>query len=196
MKIIVGLGNAGKRYVETRHNIGFAVANAFAARHGLSGWRRRFHALVIEAHLADERILLMKPETYVNESGRAVRCAVDWCRVSPSNVMIICDDFNLDLGRLRFRAGGSSGGHNGLKSIIEHLGTEDAQRLRVGIGRDSRVADKDFVLSSFAPEETGAVNEAVARAAEGLDAWLASGIERCQNEYNASTTTQEEEADA
>ena len=121
MKIIVGIGNPGAKYANTRHNVGFMVIDALAERHGVSRWRRRFHALAAECVINGVRVLLLKPETYVNESGRAVREAADWCRTPLDDMIVVCDDFNLALGRLRFRCRGRDGGHNGLKSIIDHL---------------------------------------------------------------------------
>jgi len=185
MKIIVGIGNPGREYADTRHNIGFMVAERLAADHRLGPWRARFHARVAEGNLAGARALLIKPETYVNESGRAVRAALDWCRAEPQDVMVVCDDFNLALGRLRVRAQGSSGGHHGLDSIIGSLGTADVPRLRLGIGTEQGGRGRDFVLSTFSAAERPIVEEAVRRAAQAVEVWLNSGIESCQNQFNA-----------
>jgi len=199
MKIIVGIGNPGKEYAETRHNIGFMVVDRLAADHGLGPWRARFHSRAAEGSVAGAKALLMKPETYVNESGRAVRAALDWCRVETHDVMIVCDDFNLALGRLRVRAQGSSGGHHGLDSILGSLGTADVPRLRIGIGTEQGERGRDFVLSTFSAAERPIVEEAVRRAASAIEAWLQSGIESCQNQFNARSeadTDPREEADA
>ena len=147
--------------------------------------------------MSGNRTLLMKPETYVNETGRAVRDAMVWSRVSSQNIMIVCDDFNLPLGRLRIRGKGSSGGHKGLESVIARLATDDVPRLRIGIGAEKAGSDRDFVLSTFDASEREVINEAVERAARALEMWLASGLERCQNTFNAgpeppSETKQEE----
>jgi len=199
MKIIVGLGNPGREYEETRHNVGFRVVERLAARHGIGGWRRRFRSLVAEGRVERERVMLMKPQTFMNESGRAVRDATAWCDVDLGDVMIVCDDFNLSLGRLRVRGGGSSGGHNGLGSISEHLGGEEIPRLRVGIGSEKAGSDRDFVLSRFAGSERDMAEEGEERAARALEVWLESGLDRCQNEFNmspdAASRRKNEEAD-
>jgi len=198
MKIIVGIGNPGKEYAETRHNAGFMVVNRLAREHGIGPWRSRFHSRTAEGSVRGAKVLLMKPETYVNESGRAVRAAVDWCRAETPDVMIVCDDFNLALGRLRVRPQGRSGGHHGLDSILAALGAEPP-RLRIGIGAEEGGRGRDFVLSTFSAAERPVLDEAVQRAVRALEVWLESGIERCQNEFNASPDANKdprEEADA
>ena len=199
MKIIVGVGNPGKEYVGTRHNIGFRVVDELAARHRLTNWRRRFHSLALEGRHRDVRFLLMKPETFVNESGRAVCSAAEWCRVPVCDVLVVCDDLNLPLGRLRFRGKGRSGGHNGLQSIFDHLGTEEVSRLKIGIGTENGDRGRGFVLSRFSEAEKKNLEETTVRAAKALEVWLESGIERCQNEFNAdldSESGKKKEADA
>lgn len=199
MNIIVGIGNPGKEYAETRHNIGFMVVDRLARDHGLGPWRRRFLSRAVEGNLEGVKVLLMKPQTYVNDSGRAVRAAVDWCRVEPRDVMIVCDDFNLPIGQLRVRSRGSSGGHRGLDSILASLDTMEVPRLRIGIGSEAGGRGRDFVLSTFSPAERSVVEEADGRAARALEAWLKWGIERCQNEFNVkpgANRDDREEADA
>jgi len=193
MKIIVGIGNPGKRYADTRHNIGFRVVENLAARHRLTSWRRRFHAMAVEGQIGKEKALLMKPDTYVNESGRAVREAVEWCRTPLQEVIIVCDDFNLKLGRLRFRSSGGSGGHNGMESIVSYLATDEVPRLRLGIGGERESSDRDFVLSAFATEEREVAREMVERSARALEVWLESGMERCQNEFNSLPESKKQE---
>ncbi len=185
MKLIVGLGNPGREYVETRHNIGFMVVDDLARRGGQADWRRRFHSRAVKSRIAGSTVLLVKPKTYVNDSGRAVQAAVEWYRVEPQDVMVLCDDFNLPLGRLRVRGSGSSGGHKGLESILNALDTQDVPRLRVGIAVEGVSRDRDFVLSRFAPEERDALEEAVHRAARAVEVWIEFGLKRCQNEFNA-----------
>ena len=185
MKIIAGIGNPGEKYAETRHNIGFMVVDRLATEYGLSGWKRRFHALAAEGPAGGARLLLLKPETYVNESGRSLRAAADWCRVAPQDIMVVCDDFNLAVGRLRVRGKGGSGGHHGLESITTHLATDEYARLRLGIGGEAERCDRDFVLSRFSTEERVKVDEAIGRAVRALAVWLESGLARCQNEFNA-----------
>jgi PTH1 family peptidyl-tRNA hydrolase len=199
MKIILGIGNPGARYAETRHNVGYMVLDRLAAAHGLKGWKKRFHSLAVEGTIRGERVLLLKPETYVNESGRALRAAVDWCRVQPEDVMVALDDLNLDLGRLRVRPEGRGGGHNGLESIISHMGTSGVPRLRIGIGGAGPGEAVDRVLSRFSAAERPMVDEAVQRAVDALCVWIEAGIGRCQNEFNARAgkeTNDKEEADA
>jgi len=198
MKIIVGIGNPGKEYAETRHNAGFMVTDRLAREHGINSWRSRFHSRTAEGSVRGAKVLLMKPETFVNESGRAVRAAVDWCRVEVPDVMIVCDDFNLALGRLRVRPQGRSGGHHGLDSILAALGAEPP-RLRIGIGAEPGGRGRDFVLSTFSAAERPVLDEAVQRAVRALEVWLEAGMERCQNEFNASPDANKdprEEADA
>ncbi len=199
MKIIVGIGNPGREYAGTRHNVGFDVLDAFARAHGFGGWRGRFHSEATEGRVCGETVLLLKPETYVNESGRALRAALDWYGASMQDVIIVVDDFNLPCGRLRVRSGGRSGGHRGLESIAAHAGTDEVPRLKIGIGRPGVTrCGRDFVLSRFAPEERRAVEETVARAVRALEVWMRHGIERCQNEFNADASpdaTQSKEAD-
>ena len=196
MKIVVGIGNPGTKYARMRHNVGFMVVDRLAERRGLGPWRRRFHARAVEGRVGGEKVLLMKPETYVNETGRALSEAVAWCRIAPQDIMVVCDDLNLPLGRLRVRGGGSSGGHNGLESIADNIGTEDVPRLRVGIGAERQSDGRDFVLSSFSTDEWPIVGEAVDRAAQALAEWLARGLESCQNVYNRPVETNWEEDSA
>ncbi|MGO8704897.1 MAG: aminoacyl-tRNA hydrolase [Candidatus Brocadiia bacterium] len=184
MKIIVGIGNPGKEYAETRHNAGFMVVDRLAREHGIGPWRSRFHSRTAEGSVRGVKVLLMKPETFVNESGRAVRAAVDWCRVETPDVMVVCDDFNLALGRLRVRPQGRSAGHHGLDSILAALGAEPP-RLRIGIGTEQGGRGRDFVLSTFSTGERPVLDEAVQRAVRALEVWLESGMARCQNEFNA-----------
>ncbi len=134
MKLVVGLGNPGRQYTETRHNIGFRVVEQIANTSSGGTWSARFDGLTCDIRLGAEKLLLLKPMTYMNRSGRSVRSAIDFYKVELADLLIICDDVNLSLGKLRLRSGGSAGGNNGLKDIILHLGTEEFPRLRVGVG--------------------------------------------------------------
>ena len=185
MKVIVGIGNPGAEYVGTRHNVGFLAVDRFAALCGGARWRRRFHGRAAEVRLEGQAALLLKPETYVNESGRAAQEACAWHRVEPAGLMVVCDDFHLPLGRLRVRGGGGSGGHKGLASVMRCLGTEDAPRMRLGIGAERTAHDRDFVLSRFAAVEQPVVDAMIERAARALAVWMRAGLEACQNEFNA-----------
>src|SRR5206468_6420459 len=134
MKLVVGLGNPGPKYAGTRHNIGYAVVDYLSAAPGVGRWRRRFESQVAEAVEAAEQVLLMKPETFMNLSGRAVRAAADFYKLTPADLLVVCDDIALPLGKLRARARGSDGGQKGLRSIQEHLGTPEYPRMRIGVG--------------------------------------------------------------
>ena len=186
MKLVVGLGNPGKRYDGTRHNVGFAVIDALAAGPGASGFQSRFDSQVAEL-LDDggEKVLLQKPETFMNLSGRAVRQAVDFYQLPLSDVLVVCDDFNLPLGKLRFRAKGTHGGHNGLRDIQAHLGTTEYARLRIGVDAPPDDEAVDFVLGRFRPSEKPVIVDALSQAVQGVMLWIRQGIGPCMNQYNA-----------
>jgi peptidyl-tRNA hydrolase, PTH1 family len=190
MKLVVGIGNPGREYEATRHNVGFMVLDRLAEAHGIGSWRQRFHAQATDGLINGERCLLLKPGTYVNESGRAVRAAVDWCRISVDDVIVVCDDMHLPVGRLRVRGKGSSGGHNGLASIAAHLDGEGWTRLRIGIGRVEAGRAKSHVLSRFGKGDASVMDEAMERSVSALELWLAFGLDRCQNEFNSDPQAQ------
>ncbi len=171
MLLLVGLGNPGPEHEKNRHNIGFMAVDEIVRRHSFGAWRARFHALVAEGRLADRKVLAMKPTTFMNESGRAVAEAVRWYKLAPGDVLVIHDELDLTLGKVRLKYGGGHAGHNGLRSIIAHIGSDFA-RLRLGIGHPGR-KDKvhGYVLSDFAKPERPAVRrlvEAIAEAAPML----------------------------
>jgi PTH1 family peptidyl-tRNA hydrolase len=172
--LVVGLGNPGAQYVRTRHNVGFRVVGEFARRHGVETWRNKFHARV--AHVAGFNAMLVLPQTYMNDSGGSVAAVAGYYNVLPQNVLVVCDDIALPFGTLRMRRDGSSGGHNGLKSIIYVLGTEQFPRLRVGIGRSSPDAI-GVVLGAFTVAEEKALVEVVDRAVAGIETYLHGGVE-------------------
>jgi len=184
MKVIVGLGNPGAKYYGTRHNIGFEVIDYLAKAPAVGAFRSAFSAQVAEATEADEKILLMKPETFMNLSGRSVRAIVDFYKLTTADVLVVCDDFNLPLGKLRVRANGSAGGQNGLKNIQECLGTDAYLRMRVGVGQPGPGDAVDFVLSRFKPGERATVDEAIAAAANAVSTWIRRGAEACMNAAN------------
>ena len=185
MKIIVGIGNPGKTYERTRHNLGFRVVDVLLRRAGLSCKARRFHSRIAEATAWGERLLLAKPQVYVNESGWAVGEAVRWYKIDLADLLVISDDYHLSVGRIKISRKGSAGGHNGLASIIEALGTHDFARLRLGIGVEQRRCDRDFVLSPFSAEEEQIVGGAVDRAADAVVAWLRQGVDHCMDLFNS-----------
>jgi len=184
MKVIVGLGNPGAKYHGTRHNIGFEVIDYLAKAPAVGAFRSAFSAQVAEATEADEKILLMKPETFMNLSGRSVRAIVDFYKLTTADVLVVCDDFNLPLGKLRVRANGSAGGQNGLKNIQACLGTDAYLRMRVGVGQPGPGEAVDFVLSRFKPGERATVDEAIAAAANAVSTWIRRGAEACMNAAN------------
>jgi len=181
---VFGLGNPGKKYERTRHNIGFLIIERLAETLGADISHRQFHALTGETAIGSQPVLLVKPQTYMNESGRSVRAVLDWYRLEPGQVFVICDDLDLDPGRIRIRPGGSSGGHNGLKSIAAALGTIEFPRLRIGIGRPEPADAIDYVLSPLSAEQRDVLAQAAERAADAVKCWAAEGIEPCMNRFN------------
>ena len=184
MKVIVGLGNPGPKYVGTRHNIGWEVIDYLAASPTAETPRRKFDSLVIETREGAEQVLLVKPETFMNLSGRPVRAIIDFYKLDIADVLIICDDFNLPLGKLRVRSRGSHGGQNGLRNIQQALGTEDYTRLRVGVGEPGPGEAIDFVLTRFKPSERPKMDEAVEKAGQAAITFIRQGLEPCMNQAN------------
>lgn len=185
MTIVVGLGNPGRRYLGTRHNIGFAVADEVARRREAVFESGRGEALTARCGRGPDAVLVVKPLTMMNLSGAAVAAVAGFYKVDPSAILVAADDVNLALGRLRLRARGTAGGHNGFKSVIECLGTEEFPRLRVGVGRgDPRRDLADHVLARFDDDERDEVDRAIARAADAVETFLAEGIEAAMNRYN------------
>jgi PTH1 family peptidyl-tRNA hydrolase len=184
MKAVVGLGNPGSRYHGTRHNVGFAVIDALASGPGASRFQGRFQAQVAELMEGAEKILLVKPDTFMNLSGQSVRQLMDFYQLPVESLLVVCDDFNLPLGKLRARARGTHGGHNGLRDIQSHLGTTEYARLRIGVGSPRNEAI-DHVLGRFAASERPLIDEATATAVQAVVIWIHQGIEECMNRYNA-----------
>lgn len=183
-KLIVGLGNPEAKYLDTRHNIGFMVVDACANLWGLS-WQeeKRFQGLITQG---GKGIRLLKPLTYMNRSGQSVRAVYDWYKLSVDDVLVVYDDLDLAVGRLRLRKSGSAGGHNGMKSIIAHLGGQDFPRLRLGIGKSelSGTNTVSHVLGKFTPEEKPLIKSAIKLAVEAIEVSLEKGIEQAMNQYN------------
>ncbi|CAN5149622.1 aminoacyl-tRNA hydrolase [soil metagenome] len=186
MRVLVGLGNPGNKYASTRHNVGFAVVDYLAAAPGVTPFKPLFHSLVAEATDGSEKVLLVKPDTFMNLSGRAVRAIIDFYKLPPEHVLVMCDDFNLPLGKLRLRDSGSHGGQNGLRNIQEHLGTPDYSRLRLGVGAPDPGEAIDFVLSRFKPGEKSEVEAMIAKAAEAALCWVRFGSATAMNLANGS----------
>ena len=182
--LVAGLGNPGREYAHTRHNVGWMVVDELARRHGAS-WKGKFSGRLAELRIDDHRIALLKPETFMNESGRSVGAAARFFKLEPDAVLVVHDEIDLEPGRLQARRGGGLAGHNGLRSIAAHLGTQDFLRLRVGVGRPGRGDPRkasDYVLSDFAPEDDA--DAIVARAADAVEALDADGLERAQARFN------------
>jgi PTH1 family peptidyl-tRNA hydrolase len=181
--LVAGLGNPGREYADTRHNVGFMVADELARRHGAS-FRSKFSGEVADLRL-DGRVALLKPQTFMNESGRSVGAAVRYFKVPPEALLVVHDEVDLEPGRLQARLGGGLAGHNGLRSVAQHLRTGDFLRLRVGVGRPERGDRRpvaDFVLSPFAPELD--VESLVARAADAVELVATEGLEAAQQRFN------------
>lgn len=184
MKLVVGLGNPGSQYSATRHNIGFMVADALAERWQADGWRSKFEAHVAEKRGA-ETILLLKPQTYMNLSGSAVRAAMNFYKMTPSDLIVIYDELDLPFGRMRIRPQGGAGGHRGMESLFDHLGSHEFARVRLGIGRPPQfLTAADHVLLKFAPAEEPVVKEMIQKAADAVECILAHGVTKAMNEFN------------
>ncbi len=190
--LLVGLGNPGDRFENTRHNVGFLIVDELAERLNVPVQKLKFKALTNTVTLAGQQVLLMKPVTYMNLSGESVRPAADFYKIPPDHVLVFSDDVALPLGRLRVRRGGSAGGHNGLKSIIQHLGTDQFPRVRVGVG-DKPHPDydmADWVLSKLQGPDRQVIDRAVARAADAAEEILARGVDSAMNLYNQAAGSQ------
>ncbi len=182
--LVAGLGNPGREYERTRHNIGWLVADQLAQRLGAS-FRSKFSGRLAEARLGERRIALLKPETYMNESGRSIGAAARFFKVPASSLLVVQDDVDLEEGRLQARAGGGLAGHNGLRSIAQALGTQEFLRLRIGVGRPGRGDRRsvsDYVLSPFDPEAD--VDGLVARAADAVEVLASEGLDQAQSRFN------------
>lgn len=184
--MVVGLGNPGKQYERTRHNVGFDVLSQLADWHGVTSFKNQFEAVVGEFSLAGQKALLVAPQTYMNLSGRSVAALVKFFKLPSTDVMVVCDDMNLPVGRLRMRGAGSAGGQKGLQDIIQSLSTKDVPRLRVGVGRPPvGFSAADYVLGRFRSNETELISEAVRSAAKGVECWIQDGLEMAMNQVNA-----------
>jgi PTH1 family peptidyl-tRNA hydrolase len=183
--LVVFLGNPGPKYAGTRHNAGFLTADAAEKRYGVSINRSRFKALTASCELGGEKVLFMKPQTYMNLSGDAVQQAVSFYKIPAEHVLVVSDEMSLPVGKIRIRPKGSAGGHNGLKSIISVLGTENFPRIRLGVGAPPPEYDvKDWVLSTFRNQDAEDFYAAAERAAQAVEAYITLGPEKAMNLYN------------
>ncbi|MGB5925162.1 MAG: aminoacyl-tRNA hydrolase [Dehalococcoidia bacterium] len=191
MRLIVGLGNPGKTYARSRHNVGFQCLNCFARLHSIRFDQRQCQARVGLAKMRGEKLVLARPGTFMNLSGKSVACLVRKHKIPLSDLLVIYDDLDLPLGKIRLRQTGSSGGHKGMNSIVSTLGSEDFPRIRVGIGRPqgekqsvSEDAIVDYVLSDFSRQEEAIIKPAIAKVAEAVDCFLTEGIETAMSKFN------------
>ncbi len=181
MKLIVGLGNPGMEYVHTRHNVGFDIVNMFAKKQGFK-FSRKGKAMVSENNINGEKVILLKPLTFMNLSGEAVARIMNNYNVSPEDMIVVCDDMDLPLGKLRIRRKGSGGGHNGLKNIIDCIKSDNFCRMRVGIGREEDTIN--YVLSRFSRSDRKVMEESFEKAVNALEALLTETVDKVMNDYN------------
>lgn len=186
MYIIVGLGNPGKEYQNTRHNIGFDVIDEIAECNNIAMGEKKHKAIIGKGFVAGQRVILVKPQTFMNLSGESVRDAIDFYKVDEkTELIVISDDISLDVGQIRIRKKGSAGGHNGLKNIILHLGHDEFQRVKMGVGEKPKGYDlADYVLGHFSKEEREIMDESAGRAAKAIEVMLTEGADAAMNLYN------------
>lgn len=185
MKLIVGLGNIGDKYIFTRHNVGFMLIDSFALNSDLN-YRENSKLKCLMTNIRDgyEDYLLIKPTTFMNLSGEAVRAVMDYYKIQIEDILIVYDDLSLELGKIRFRANGSDGGHNGIKSVIKHLGTNNIARLKIGIGPQPNIPSEVFVLQNFSKEELEILKSTISKAKDGIECYFKEGIAIAQNKFN------------
>ena len=194
MLIIAGLGNPGREYENTRHNAGFMVLDALADKLGADISERKHKALCGKAVIGGQKVILLKPQTYMNSSGESIRAAADYYKVAPEDILVIYDDISLAPGQLRIRAKGSAGGHNGIKNIIAQLGTQNFYRIKVGVGAKPKGWDlADYVLGRFSSKEREVVDAAIQDAADAVEMIIEKGIDAAMNHYNGSGKKKKEE---
>lgn len=185
MKIIIGLGNPGREYAGTRHNIGFDAVTAISDKYNIRLDTKKFKGLMGQGCIEGEKVILVQPQTFMNLSGECVREVADFYKLKPEDIIVICDDISFDVGRMRVRPKGSAGGHNGLKNIILHLGTEEFARIRIGVGEKPDGWDlADHVLARFPKETEPQIREILKKAVEAVECWISDGIDKTMNRFN------------
>ncbi len=185
MKLVVGLGNPGKKYLGTRHNLGFELLSILAQRHGNPSTRIKFESEFAEIRVGEERLMLAAPQTFMNLSGRAVRQFVNFYKIPLNELLVVLDDLNLEPGQVRLRGSGTAGGQKGLQNIIDQLGTKEFARLRIGIGRPpERIDASQYVLQRFSKSERSVIDMALSRAADAVELWAVNGLEEAMNRVN------------
>ncbi len=193
MYIIIGLGNPGKQYISTRHNIGFDAITRISDDYNIPLNIRKHKAICGTGYIEGQKVLLAQPQTYMNLSGESVRALVDFYKVSSEDIIVIYDDVDLDVGQLRIRQRGSAGGHNGIKSIIQHLGTQEFPRIRIGVGNKPKEWDLvDYVMSKFSDSENTLMRQALKNVSEATKTMIRSGIVEAMNIYNRKQRLDEE----
>jgi len=185
VRMVVGLGNPGLRYANTRHNAGFKAIDSLAEALSVEVRKKKFGGAFGEGVYKDKKLILLKPEQFMNRSGQVVATAVGFYKLEPCDLLVISDDMALEPGRIRLRARGSAGGHNGLADVIEKLGIQEFNRLRIGIGPSGGINDVDFVLGEPTEQEKRLLNEAIEQAREAVICWLENGVEAAMNAFNA-----------
>lgn len=197
MYIIAGLGNPTKEYDKTRHNVGFAVIDELADRYNIEVGERKHRAYCGKGIIEGQKVLLMKPQTFMNLSGESLRSALDYYKMDPESLIVIYDDISLDPGQLRIRLKGSAGGHNGIKNIIAHLGTQEFPRIKVGVGeKPPRMDLKDYVLSRFSKGEQEQMDEAFREAAQAVVMMMTEGPDRAMNHFNTKKKATEDDRES
>jgi PTH1 family peptidyl-tRNA hydrolase len=185
VKVIVGLGNPGKKYEDTRHNVGFMTIDKISKKWGIPVTQNKFRALVGEGRIDFERVLLVKPQTYMNLSGESVAEVLHFYKLTADDILVIYDDLDLPVGKLRLREKGSAGGHNGIKSLIQHLGTQEFKRIKIGIDRpEPGRSVSDYVIGSFPSSDKPAIDEAVDIAAQACAMWMKDSFSNVMNKFN------------
>ena len=186
MYVVVGLGNPGKQYENTRHNVGFMAIDYLADQLGVKVNKVKHKAMTGECRIGREKVLLVKPQTFMNLSGESVREIVEYYKIPIENLIVIYDDIDIDTGKVRIRSKGSGGTHNGMRSIIKLVGDNNFPRVRIGIGKDSRIPLTDFVLGGFRKDEVKLMEDAIISGVAGVEAIITEGIDKAMNKYNVS----------
>lgn len=185
MKLIVGLGNIGQKYTFTRHNVGFMLCDSIAINNNLNFRENsRLKCFMTNLRNGVDDYLIIKPTTFMNLSGESVRAVIDYYKIPIEDIIVVYDDLSLDIGKIRFRASGSDGGHNGIKSIIKHLGTKDIARLKIGIGPQPNLPSEVFVLQNFTKEELESLKGVLSKSKDGIECYFKEGIASAQNKFN------------
>lgn len=187
MRVVVGLGNPGRQYHSTRHNVGYAVIDGLAESPSAGPFQSRFAGQISELLEDGHKVLLVKPETFMNLSGRTVRQVVDFYQLELCDLLVVADDVNLPLGKLRIRPKGSHGGHNGLRDVQNHLGSMEYPRLRIGVGAGNEDDLVDHVLGRFRPSERPVIDDAISLAIQAVCTWIRQGLDTCMNLFNMNT---------